>query len=49
MILFGVISSLTEKAVEIFLDHERAEAFIAEVEEDEPAAAALLRVEPIEL
>jgi hypothetical protein len=28
---------------------ERAEAFIAEVEEDEPETAALLRAEPIEL
>ena len=35
-------------AVELFLERERAEAFIADVEQDEPETAALLRVEAIE-
>jgi hypothetical protein len=49
VIFFGVVSSQTEKALELFLERERAEAFIAEVEQDEPETAALLRVEPVEL
>jgi hypothetical protein len=49
MLFFGVVSSQTEKALELFLERERAEAFIAEVEKDEPETAALLRVEPVEL
>jgi Tic22-like family len=44
-----VISAQTEKAIELFLERERAEAFIAEIEHDEPRLAALLRVEPVEL
>jgi Tic22-like family len=44
-----VISAQTEKAIELFLERERAEAFIAEIEQDEPRLAALLRVEPVEL
>jgi hypothetical protein len=35
--------------LELFLERERAEEFIAEVEQDEPETAALLRVEPVEL
>jgi hypothetical protein len=35
--------------LELFPEQEQAEAFIAEVEADEPETAALLRVEPIEL
>jgi hypothetical protein len=47
--VFGVVSSLSETAFELFLERERAEAFIAEVEDDEPETAALLRVELVEL
>jgi len=49
MLFFGVVSEQTEVAFEFFLERERAEAFIAEVEKDEPETAALLRVEPVEL
>jgi hypothetical protein len=45
----GVVSSQTETAFELFLERERAEAFVAEVEKDEPETAAGLTVEPIEL
>jgi hypothetical protein len=34
---------------ELFLDREQAEAFIAEVEQDEPETAALLSVVAVEL
>jgi hypothetical protein len=37
------------QAVELFPAQEQAEAFIAEVERDEPELAALLRVEEVEL
>jgi hypothetical protein len=49
VLFFGVVSSLSETAFELFLEREQAEAFIAEVKEDEPETAALLRVEPVEL
>lgn len=49
MLVFGVVDSQTETALELFLERERAEAFIAEVEADEPETAALLRVEQVEL
>jgi hypothetical protein len=45
--VFGVVSSLSETAFELFLERERAEAFM--VEDDEPETAALLRVELVEL
>jgi hypothetical protein len=32
MLFFGVVSSLSETAFELFLEREQAEAFIAEVE-----------------
>jgi hypothetical protein len=48
MLFFGVVSEQTEVAFEFFLEQERAEAFVAEVEADEPEPAALLRVEAIE-
>jgi hypothetical protein len=48
VIFFGVVSSQTEKALELFLERAQAEAFIAEVEQDEPETAALLRVEPVD-
>jgi hypothetical protein len=48
MLVFGVVSSQTDTALELFLEPVLAEAFIAEVEGDEPDTAALLRVEPVE-
>lgn len=36
MLFYGVVSSQTDEALELFLQHEQAEVFIAEVEEDEP-------------
>ena len=48
MLVYSVVSKLTEKAVELFSEREQAEAFIVEVERDEPETAALLRIEPIE-
>jgi hypothetical protein len=49
VLFYGVVSAQTEKAIELFLEREQAETFIAEVDEDEPDLAALLRVEPVEL
>jgi hypothetical protein len=49
VLVFGVISAMTEKSVDLLLTREEAEAFITEVEGDEPELAALLRVEEIEL
>ena len=49
MLFFGVVSSQTETAFELFLERERAEEFIAKVVQDEPETAALLRIEPVEL
>jgi hypothetical protein len=49
VLFYGVVSTQTEKAIELFLEREQAETFIAEVDEDEPDLAALLRVEPVEL
>ena len=49
VLVFGVISAMTEKSVDLLLTREEAEAFITEVEGDEPDLAALLRVEEIEL
>ena len=48
MRFFGVVSSQTEVALELFVERERAEAFVVEVEADEPETAALLRVEAVE-
>jgi hypothetical protein len=42
MLFHGVVSAVTEQAVELFADQKQAEAFIAEVEQDEPDTAALL-------
>jgi hypothetical protein len=36
VLFYGVVSSQTDEALELFLQHEQAEVFIAEVEEDEP-------------
>lgn len=49
MLFHGVVSAQTEEALELFLDREQAEAFITEVEQDEPETAAKLRVEAVEL
>jgi hypothetical protein len=45
----GVVSADTEQVVEFFPDRERAETFVAKVEEDEPETAVGLRVEPVEV
>ena len=45
---YGVVSSQTETALELFLEREQAEAFIAEVDPDEPETAALLSVMALE-
>jgi hypothetical protein len=37
------------ETVELFVEREDAEAFVAEVEDDDPELAVLLRVEVIEL
>jgi hypothetical protein len=49
MHFYGVVSIETETAFELFPEREQAEAFIAEVQEDEPETTALLRVEAVEL
>jgi hypothetical protein len=49
VLFYGVVSAATEKVVEFFPTPEQAERFIAEVDQDEPETAALLRVEPVEL
>jgi hypothetical protein len=49
VIVYGVVSSQARETVELFVAREDAEAFVAEVAEDDPALAALLTVEPIDL
>jgi hypothetical protein len=49
VLVYGVISAVTERSVELLLTREEAEAFIADVKADEPKLAALLRVEEIQL
>ena len=39
---------MTEKAVDLFLEPEQAEAFVAEAERDEPETALVLRVEAVD-
>jgi hypothetical protein len=48
VLVYGVVSANTGQAVELFPDREQAEAFIAEVEQDEPDTAALLSVVALE-
>jgi hypothetical protein len=48
VLFYGVVSAQTEKAFAFFLEEEQAEAFIAEVEGDEPELAALLSVATVE-
>ena len=49
MVVYGVLSPQTGKAVELFVRREDAEAMIEDVRADEPELAALLGVEPVEL
>jgi hypothetical protein len=49
VLVYGVISTVTEKAVALLPTRGEADAFIGEVEADEPDLAALLRVEEIDL
>jgi hypothetical protein len=48
MLFYAVASSQTEKAVELFVVRERAEALLADVKRDEPETAALLSVTVLE-
>jgi hypothetical protein len=48
VVIYGVISAVIEKPVDLVPRREEAEAFIAEVEADDPELAAQLRVEKIE-
>jgi hypothetical protein len=45
VLVYGVVSAITGQAVELFRDRGEAEAFVAEVEQDEPDTAAVLSVE----
>ncbi len=49
MLVYAVVSSETEQAVETFVRREDAERFLAEVEADDEQLAATLRLEPVEL
>ena len=49
MLVYAVVSAATEKSVGLLPTRHEAEAFIAEVEADEPELAALLRIEKVEL
>jgi hypothetical protein len=49
VLVYGVVSAVIEKSVDLLPTREGGEAWIAEVEADEPELAALLRVERIEL
>ena len=49
MLVYGVVDWELEKAVELFVEREQAERFIAEVEQDDPEVAAAMTVERIEL
>ena len=46
---FAVVSTETEKAVELFVRREDAETFLEEVRADDEDLAELLRLEPVEL
>ena len=48
MLLYGVVSGMTENAVEFFSTLEEAAAMIAEVAADEPDLARTLSVEAVE-
>ena len=49
MRFYGVVSEQDVETVEIFAERADAERFVAEVEDDDPDLAALLRVEELEL
>jgi Tic22-like family protein len=44
-----VVSTETEKAIEVFVRREDAERFLEQVSRDDPELASQLRLEPIEL
>jgi hypothetical protein len=49
LLFYAVVNNQLESVVEFFPTREQAEQFIAEVEQDEPETATLLRVEAVEL
>jgi hypothetical protein len=49
MIAWAVVSLDTGSTVEVFRASSEAEAMVADVEQDEPELAELLRVAPVEL
>ena len=49
MLVYGVVSGETEKAIELFVRREDAERFLEDVRADEPELAERLRLEPVEL
>ena len=49
MLVYAVVSAATEKAVELSVSREDAEAFLEEVRADDAELAELLRLEPVEL
>ena len=48
MLFYGVVSDLTEEAVELVTSREEAEAVVEAWDRDEPDRQGLLRVEKIE-
>jgi len=49
VLLYGVVSAETEKALEFFVHREDAAGFLEDVRRDDAELADLLRVEPVEL
>ena len=49
MLIYGVVSTRTEEALELFIRREDGERFVEEVRDDEPELAELLSVEAVEL
>ncbi len=49
MLVYAVVSPKTEKAVDMFVRREDAEAFLADVRADDPELADRLRLEPVVL
>jgi Tic22-like family len=49
VLVYAIVSEETEKAVELFVRREDAEAFLDDVRGDDEELAAPLRVEPVEL
>jgi uncharacterized protein with GYD domain len=48
VVFYGVVDSDGESVIEFFATRGEAEAFIAEVESDEPEMAATFRIEAVE-